>query len=539
MVGVRIKLLIFGLLIFHIVCAQHEIDPAKTMAELAMAKEDSDKVVLLNQLALYYSNNDIKKSQEYGSKALELAKKIGDLNGIADSQYALGRVFLNTYYDLSFELISKSLKVYQENKDTLKIGKCYTIFGIIKSGLKEYKSALEYYTKSLDIYKSKNDTSLIASALNNIGTCYASMMQNSQADYYFEQAVSLNKLKDNKMYLSVNYSNLGQSYSTQKDFIKAKKYLNKSLTLKKELNDQNGIAGLYGILGTIHYQNGSLDSAITYLTMADQKAKELENCRLQESVAVSLTAIYQETGMIDSAFVWMQRMVTIRDSISSIEKTKDINMMEMRLQYENEQKSIAIKHHKKINRLSITIYILSLLILVTLTIIYLLNLRRKKIRLLNEIISNEKKHLNELIELKSREITSNTLNLISKNELIKKTIDKLQTGLYKLSEENQADIREIIAELNINFNKNIWKEFKIRFDQIHPEFYNNLLRDFPNLTQNELKLCAFLRLNMSTKEISLITHQNVVSIEKARIRLRKKLNINETGLSMSYFLSNF
>lgn len=539
MVSIRIKILVVCLLIFNIVVAQQEIDPEKTMARLAMAQDDKMKVELLNQLALYYSNNDIKKSQEYGSQALELAKKIDDLNGIADSQYALGRIFLNTYYDLSFDLISKSLKVYQENKDTLKIGKCYTIFGIIKSNLKEYNTALDYYTRALDIYKSKNDTTLIASALNNIGTCYASQMHQTQAEYYFEQAVSLNKIKGNKMYLSVNYSNLGQASSEQHDYIKAKYYLNKSLALKRELNDQNGIAGLYGILGTIYYQNGSLDSAIIYFSLADQKAKYLENYRLQESVASSLTSVYKEHGMIDSAFAWVQRLLTIRDSISSIEKTQDINMMELKMQYENEQKSIAIQHHKKVNRLSITIYILSLLILITLTIIYLLNLRRKKIRFLNEKISNEKKHLNELFELKSREVTSNALNLISKNELIKKTIDTLQSGLYKISDENKADIQKIIAELNANFNKNIWKEFKIRFDQIHPDFYNKLLHDFPNLTQNELRLCAFLRMNMSTKEISLITYQNVDSIEKARIRLRKKLNISETGINMNYFLNNY
>jgi DNA-binding CsgD family transcriptional regulator len=71
---------------------------------------------------------------------------------------------------------------------------------------------------------------------------------------------------------------------------------------------------------------------------------------------------------------------------------------------------------------------------------------------------------------------------------------------------------------------------------VHIEFYEKLQSKFPDLTTNERKLCAFLRLNMTTKEISAITNQSLNSIEMARHRLRKKLNIDNSQVNLTTFL---
>jgi len=68
-------------------------------------------------------------------------------------------------------------------------------------------------------------------------------------------------------------------------------------------------------------------------------------------------------------------------------------------------------------------------------------------------------------------------------------------------------------------------------------FYKELHKAHPDLTPNEIKICAFIRLNMSTKEISAITHQTVKTINMARFRLRKKLNIDRDENLLSYFKS--
>ena len=83
----------------------------------------------------------------------------------------------------------------------------------------------------------------------------------------------------------------------------------------------------------------------------------------------------------------------------------------------------------------------------------------------------------------------------------------------------------------------IEREFELRFKEVHTDFYNELNKEHPDLTLNETKICAFLRLNMSTKEISAITHQSVKSINMARFRLRKKLNVDRDENLISYLNS--
>ncbi len=74
---------------------------------------------------------------------------------------------------------------------------------------------------------------------------------------------------------------------------------------------------------------------------------------------------------------------------------------------------------------------------------------------------------------------------------------------------------------------------------MHTDFYKKLNEQFPNLSANEKKLCAFLKLNMSTKDIGSITYQSVKSISVARSRLRKKLNIESEDVNLANYLANF
>ncbi len=103
--------------------------------------------------------------------------------------------------------------------------------------------------------------------------------------------------------------------------------------------------------------------------------------------------------------------------------------------------------------------------------------------------------------------------------------------------ENQKIIQDVIRDLLLNSSKDVWKEFEVRFQEVHSDFYDNLNKRFPDLTPNEKKICAFLRLNMSTKDISAITYQSLRSINMARFRLRKKIGL-DTDENLVTFLSH-
>ena len=138
--------------------------------------------------------------------------------------------------------------------------------------------------------------------------------------------------------------------------------------------------------------------------------------------------------------------------------------------------------------------------------------------------SVENKLLARSLEKKNKELTGNAIQIIQSNEMLKFT----QKELRNIRNDSQLPVlSNLINTLNSGtqaFNK---AEFEKIFMETEGDFYRRLLQEYPNLTKNEIRLCAFLKLNLSTKEIAAITQKSAHSIVVARSRLRKKLNIEK------------
>ncbi len=165
------------------------------------------------------------------------------------------------------------------------------------------------------------------------------------------------------------------------------------------------------------------------------------------------------------------------------------------------------------------------------------NIAENKVDILTkEIHQQEIVRLSSEIEFKNKEITAKAMFLIQKDELINKSIDKLNSISKLKYTDIQAQIIMLINELKLNLKDERWKEFETCFEKVHETFYSNLNIKFPDLTPNEKKLCAFLKLNLSTKEICALTQQSLKSVEIARTRLRQKLNLISTD-NLTSFIS--
>ena len=128
--------------------------------------------------------------------------------------------------------------------------------------------------------------------------------------------------------------------------------------------------------------------------------------------------------------------------------------------------------------------------------------------------------------------------LIRKNELINNVAERLLNLQRTLHPENHKTINDIIIDLQREGDNDSWKEFELRFNQVHGDFYQQLRKLYPGLSPADEKLCAFLKLNMSSKEIAAISQQSIKSVEVARARLRKKLNLTNTNSNLVTHLSN-
>ncbi len=145
-----------------------------------------------------------------------------------------------------------------------------------------------------------------------------------------------------------------------------------------------------------------------------------------------------------------------------------------------------------------------------------------------ELLEQKNILLESSIAIKDKELTTKTLNSIHHHEMITSISEDLKK-VYELSNDENIEkhIRNVINKMNISSSETKWEEFRTYFEKVHSSFFKNLQNYCINLTQNEIRICALLKLNFSTKNISYLTNQSPRSIDVARYRLRKKLNLKQ------------
>ena len=151
----------------------------------------------------------------------------------------------------------------------------------------------------------------------------------------------------------------------------------------------------------------------------------------------------------------------------------------------------------------------------------------------------EKENLRKEKIIAEKESASKAMFLLEKDNLLHNITNKLKDTLPQMEDDSQRVVQEVIRDLKGTVNVKRWEEFEIRFLKINPHFFEKLEADFPQLSANEKKLCAFLSMNLNSKEISNITGQTPHAINIARGRLRKKLQINQTTVELNAFLKKY
>lgn len=162
------------------------------------------------------------------------------------------------------------------------------------------------------------------------------------------------------------------------------------------------------------------------------------------------------------------------------------------------------------------------------------NAQQQELRQLKEEkMQSELKHINNLLG-------ASTMNLVVKNEFIESVKNDLQDIKQKVEgKETRKSIEKIVREIDTNLRiQEDWEQFQYHFDAVHGDFLSRLRTAFPDISPNEQKLCAFLRLNLQTKDIAHILGVSVRGVEVARYRLRKKLQL-EKGQNLSKFILEY
>lgn len=512
----------------------------KLLKKLSVSKEDTVKVDILIRLAQLSEFHDINKFERFSREALDLSEKINYPHGIAYGKYYLGSVFINYDFDYTEKLAIESYHLALKIKDSLLIARIYNLIGNLKSNVGEKEASLSNFQKALVILEKIRNDSMAAGIYNNIGNYYSEQLKERLSFLFYHKAVAINKRTGNYEWLAVNYSNMGNEFLRLQKVDSALEYFNLTLKTVEERRITRLLPSVFLNMGrcylaTNHYKKAKENAFISLSTAKAQLDRLNEKCALD-----LLNDIYFKTGHLDSAYMIQKEIIAVNDSIYTYSKLKELNLMELKYKYEEDKKQKELAgirqknlEYKKEIRYAIGLAS-SMIILLTLLVLYFNQKSRiNKVLMEQKQSELEKENLSKELDYKKKELTTNLMYLLRKNELISNISDELKQ-INSSDEVNNKALQDIILELNKNIQPDLWAEFEMRFKEVHVDFYNNLTRLFPDLTPNELKLCAFLRLNMTSKDIGTITYQSVESIKVARYRLRKKLGLSRDENLISF-----
>ena len=524
---------------------EYAFDCAYKAQVMAQEAEDNRKSAECNIIMgnIFNASHSTSTAISYYEKAAEDMLVLKEYDGLYKMYIKIANLYQSIEFDnsRSINAMNKAMEYAQKANNPKAMMEVDLEFGNLHSSQGNIVQSTQHYDKVLKNNIDKNTINIISSAFtqkarNLIKTCE------------YEKSLSL---IDTSLYLCIrefndslqiiNYGLKGEIYDSIHDFISAKKYYMQAAELAYDTKYFDNCGRNMLSIGFLNKKIENYEKAIEVFRIicdSTEKFKMFEICQqsyYQISQCYALTGNYEKAYQsfnkydiyYDSAYnVYQERKTNeLRNNYTLFLNIKDLKAKELELE------------SKKNNELrwfifTLTSFILSLILLTFIV----LHFKNKTLINNNKVTAYEQqlkinKMENDLMEyqLKSnRESLVNlALHLKSYIELTNPLKDELKEILSLPKEQQSEKIKNIYNNLQKNifiFSKkdNLQKQIH----HIYKDFLDRLIGKHPDLTKSEKKLCAMLYMNMSSKDIAIITNTTIRSVETSRYRLRKKFNLS-------------
>lgn len=451
---------------------------------------------------------------------------------------------------------------------------------------RDYTEAFNFSLQTLEKAVQINDSIGASKLLNLLGVICADIGLREMAANYYEEALKwIPKNSRNYFRITVK-NNLYLSYFQRKEIEDKDVILDSLLSLKNEI-DKADTTYLYPLIyiSLLFYHDSEINKTYSYLlTIRElykdnpnqffinsynlgiyymrcdkrdnekalsyfQEAKNFweynNNTMLLPAVYNSMSHLFEDMGNLDSAFFYSRKYQEIADQNNQQAQIIDVHRKYVTTSLESSQDKLIISQSKvDLKNKQVIILVISILgiIIVALSLFVILWQKRKNMRqqmLLKEaetqklMMNLEKEHAiselqREKLDERVREITSYSLLLSSKNNLLQQIWNLVEQ--FPSDDETTKDIKDIAENVKSVVKNNLhtekeWEDFMRHFDKVHPHFFEKLHTQHPGLTRNEIKLCAYIRIGMSIKQIARMLNLMPKSVKMNRYRLKKQLNL--------------
>jgi tetratricopeptide (TPR) repeat protein/DNA-binding CsgD family transcriptional regulator len=498
---------------------------------------DTTKTLTYAKLCFATASSDINQAQKYGQTGVALARKINFLPGEFENLRTLGAVFAQrSNYAIGLDYFLAALQVAEKLPNPSRLARVLRNVGMIHNARHEPQKSLPFYERSLQLFEQMDDSSGRASVLAVLGEAYLKLNQYEKGLTMLHQSMVLWEKLNRRHDYALAMTTYAWGLKMRGRYREAIPYYEKGVAILEDEKFAYGIGNAQNNLAEIYYELGNYQKAERYAQAALQTMRPIGIWSEIRNGEKNLFQVYTALGDKTKARQHFETFEAAQDSVFGQQRSQAIAEVETR--YETKLKDEQIAGLNQKNQLQQYLLWASIvggsLLLVVLGLLYnRYQLRDKEKRAIEqqreterELSQAQQEKLQLELDLKHRELASNALFAYQKNEMLgdlKNQVDELLIDPDKPQKQKLKAIQKFIQS-NLHFEDE-WDAFKLHFEHVHPRFFEKLQTNFPDLTPNELKLCAYTRINLSNKEIARLLNINSSSVEMARYRMKKKVGL--------------
>ena len=501
---------------------------------------------LMNMSIAYRNRGEYAESFKCLEQALEINKKLGlkENEAIVYSNMSSNYQFTEEY-DKAVEYLLLAIDIIKKEGDTGYLTSLNQKLANTYMKLRNFTFAKDMYEECLAEFRAQNDNVNHALTLINYAECVIHMGELANAKKSLHTAIKELKGYQNRDHLAVAYSKLANIAKHEKRTADAHKNYKAALTIMREVNSLNIV-----VIGAeyLEFLNAEKDFAeglkiIDYVKTAPiyQNATPQDKARLDIAAAET----YKNTNNDKMALDGLLAALKVKDSLASADNQAYTEELQAKFQtqLQNEKKAAlkakndALQADVDGERNLLLIYgalsMLAIILILAFLRSYWLSTNLQKTALkqaeAEKILAlQQHRHEQELtnaqkqqIHEKERELTSSTLKMAHYQNSLKDIIERCETDALTKIPEVKKELQMLIKQ------KEYWKQFETRFNNLHPEFGHTLINRFDQLTKSDIEFCSLLKLNLSNKEISSLLQISYESTLTKKYRIKKKMQIQD------------
>ncbi|MBE0641027.1 MAG: tetratricopeptide repeat protein [Bacteroidales bacterium] len=489
---------------------------------------DKELSVIYRRLATRnYEREDLSKAFGYVQQSLFYARRMADELEVARSSNLLGYIYL--YWDnysrsldafLSAERISQRL-----GAEEIQV---VSLHGIARNYayLKNIPKAMEYNRKGMAMARAHQWTTKVNGFANNASNIFQQLEQYDSSLFYLNLYMELSRQLGDKRSEVYALNNIGEHYVRVKDYSLAMHYLGLAEKANLVPKDAQASSAILGNKALVYKERGEMERSLELLRQSNRISLEKGMQRFTLDNYKSISEVYAGMGNHEQALDYLNKYLELRDGMFSEDQQRQIN--EMVQAYEKaellRQDEIFLQRHRTqrlLLILSLALVALALVVIVLLISSYRLRIRLHK-RLSSELSKAVDKKNRELVTAlmykgRMREVSQKAGEIMAEMEKAGATSEGTTEGMLGL--------KKLIIEMEGSGEE--WESIQGHFNEVHPDFFRKLMELSADLTQYDLKHCAYIKMNLTTKEIGRILNISERSVQTARYRIKKKLVLGQ------------